>query len=125
MNGHERRRRGRVGAGVEMRFGRCVMEGDAKLVCFACGEEAKDWSWADGPALLGYGLAEIEEGKRSEQVPICERCYYSESSTSDAIMRKWWNTPDLKITKGGEATTEHDVEAIASALSEKNDATAH
>ena len=126
MNRHERRKAkaGRKpGFVVNISFGRCLMAGESKVECFACGNEAKDWNSPGGPALLGYGLAEIQEGDRSEQVPICESCFSFDEAGS-SIVRKWLNAPDLKITEGGEATAEH-VANIASALSEKDDATKH
>ena len=127
MNRHERRKAKarKDGFVVNISLGRWLMAADseAKVECFACGNEAKDWNWPGGPALLGYGLAEIQEGDRSEQVPICESCFSSDDPTS-ALVRKWLNAPDLEISEGGEATAEH-VANIASAMSEKDDATKH
>jgi hypothetical protein len=127
-NRHERRAakaRGMLGAVVRVNIGRCLMNGETKLKCFTCSNEAKDWAWPDGPALLGYGIAIIEASNSDQvaQVPLCESCYNSDD-VSNVITRKVLKAPDLEISEGGEATLEHVLE-IAAAESERPNATEH
>jgi hypothetical protein len=49
-------------------------------------------------------LARIEVQSGNTDVPLCETCVASDGTT-DAIVRKFWNAPDLKIEEGSEATT--------------------
>jgi hypothetical protein len=117
-----------LGAIVNVAIGRCVVAVESKWQCFACGKEAKDWAWPDGPALLGYGIAMIQTVQAGQvlaqaQVPLCETCFNSDD-VSHVITKKVWNAPDLEFSDGGEATLEHVLE-IGAALSERQDATEH
>jgi hypothetical protein len=121
MNRHKRRRAKalKVGSVVNIHWGRCLMAGEAEVTCFACGGEAKDWPWLGGPALLGYGLAEIHSGEATMQVPICEACFSSPDG-NDAVARKVFGAPDMQITDGGYASPEE-----VAALAEKQSAVEH
>jgi len=60
---------------VEIKLGRCVM-GSRKSNALVCGNEAKDWPWPDGPAKLGYGIAQIQcaigaNATRAGKVSLC------------------------------------------------------
>ena len=63
------------------------------------------------------GIARIRDSRSTLDVPICEPCF---GADPDGVLRKYWNAPGLKITEGGEATTEQ-VEALA----DKQDETEH
>jgi hypothetical protein len=112
-----------------IRIGRCLMDGESKLECFACSKEAEDWPWPDGPALKGYGLAEIQINQQgNQQVPICESCFNS-GDVSDTVARKVLQAPDLEFTNGGEVGSIDEVHKIADAMAEQratnNPATKH
>jgi hypothetical protein len=49
-------------------------------------------------------LARIQDGEATSDVPLCKRCHDAERS--DAIVRKYWQAPDLTIEEGGEASAE-------------------
>jgi hypothetical protein len=61
-------------------------------------------------------LARIKDTSGTTQVPLCELC----RSDGDAVARKYLNAPDLKISEGGNATTEQIL-----AAAEKQNATKH
>lgn len=86
-----------------------LLEGDPNyglsVVCYVCG--------ARHPA---FGLARIRRGGHQEDMPLCQRCL----NDDDAVCRKYLNAPELKITDGGELTSEQ-----FAALAQKSDATEH
>jgi len=96
-------------------IGRCWIDEGVKPKCFACGNEAEDWPWPNGPAELAHGYAQIGTGKQDYSVPICETCLNS-ADVDDVIVRKVLNMAEFDISKGAEA--------IAAALSERYAATA-
>jgi hypothetical protein len=98
------------------------MNGEVKVAprCYACDGPAHDWPWPGGLAQLGYGCAVLNE---TELVPICEACFGSRH-VSDAIARRFYGMPDLKITEGGEASPEA-VREIADALKAKEGGHVH
>ena len=51
-----------------------------------------------------HGLAQIEDKADTIHVPLCEACV--QAGDFNAIVRKYWGTPDLEISEGGEATEE-------------------
>src|SRR5262245_38531388 len=65
------------------------------LLCYAC-----------DAAHTSFGVALIEApGVEAIAVPLCERCAASRDDT--AIIRKYWDTPDMVCKDGGELTGEH------------------
>ena len=130
MNRHERRvakakaRKVPLGHIINARIGRCLMAGEARLKYYACGKEAKEWPWHGSHALMGYGIAEIEEsGQAVIRVPLCETCFNTED-IEQHLVRRVLQAPDMEFKDGGEASVEHILE-ISAALSEKEDATQH
>ena len=68
--------------------------------CFACGVTHKGW-----------GFIKIQDGTGTTYLPLCEVCAQAandddNSQVANTIVQKYWNAPDLKFTKGGEATNE-------------------
>jgi hypothetical protein len=49
------------------------------------------------------GLARIEDRHATFHVPLCDACLASRDG--NAVLRKYWRAPDLKVTEGGKATT--------------------
>jgi hypothetical protein len=85
---------------LNIEMGRCVSgDGTDVLKCYACGEAAAPWPWADSPGGWGYGYVRINGG---ELRPICEECSNDKSQDAeDAIVRKFLSAPDLEIEQGG------------------------
>ena len=46
---------------------------------------------------MEHGLAEIDDGQKQTIVLLCEACF---EGGETAILRKYWNAPDLMIEKG-------------------------
>jgi hypothetical protein len=78
--------------------------------CYVCTEEHK-----------ASGIARIRDNHNQStlDVPVCEVCLISDSR-NDALIRKYWKTPDLKIIEGGEVTIDQ-----LTALIDKQDTTEH
>ncbi len=76
--------------------------------CYVCGAPHK-----------AFGVARIRDKSGTIHVPLCEACLHSDLH-EQAIMRKFWNAPNLEISEGGEATTEQVM-----AAAEKQDKTEH
>jgi|SRR5262249_25886268 len=100
MNGRERRRAAKLGDIVEIKFGRVVFhikpgEDTSRDVCFVCGKPATAWLW---PQLdcMAHGFAYIN----GKFVLLCEDCFNTEEKTYGAIARKYWNAPNIEISKG-------------------------
>jgi hypothetical protein len=91
---------------IEVGIGRFLMNGEGKVTCFVCDNEAKDWPWPDAPQgpVRGYGLARLtcHCGCDAEpyDMPLCERCHGSDD-VSNAVTRKLYGAPDFKFTEGG------------------------
>ena len=83
--------------------------------CYLCGVTHK-----------GFGVARITD--KSEVLPTSHCVETSLHSALDdddgAVIRKYWNAPDLEIRKGGEATTD-EILAVASAFAERDGTTEH
>jgi hypothetical protein len=72
-----------------------------------------------GTAHKAFGLARINQGPSTTDVPLCEACLGSDERGDD-VLRNFLNAPDLKIDKGGQATTEQ-----IGAMADKLNATEH
>ena len=98
----ERHRAVKFGNIVEIKLGRVVFDikpGDdvSNDICYVCDKPATAWphpSWG----RMAHGLAEING---QQIVLLCEACFTEEEKTGSAIIRKYWNAPDMKIEKGG------------------------
>jgi hypothetical protein len=106
MNRHEKRAEKKLNRNlIFIDHGR-LLERDQNygqpVVCYVCGTSHR----ADG-------LARIRSRQETVDVPLCARCW----DDSDAVGRKFLNAPQMKIIKGGDATTEQVL-----ALAEKQDA---
>src|SRR5262249_40666138 len=99
MNRRERRRAAKLGDIVEIKLGRVVFDikpGDdvSRDICFVCGKPATAWSRPGGGTAHGFASV------NGQIVLLCEDCFNTEEKTSGAIVRKYWNAPDLKISEG-------------------------
>jgi hypothetical protein len=97
MNRHERRAAKKpLGSVTFIDCGR-LLEADPNygepVICCACGAPHN-----------ASGIAQIRHNHNTTFVPLCEPCL--EANPTDQIMRRYWNSPDLTISDGGEATTE-------------------
>jgi hypothetical protein len=100
MNRKERRRRAKRGDIVEIKLGRVVFdikpaEDTSRDICYVCGKSATAWSYPEKGGMA-HGFADIN----GRIVLLCESCFDTEKTT-DAIMRKYVNAPNLEISKGG------------------------
>lgn len=77
------------------------------LHCYVCGTPHK-----------AFGIVRIEDGRRTTDRPLCEACL--EAKDGGAVIRKYWNAPDLEVEEGGKVTTEQ-----IQAMVEKPDKTEH
>jgi hypothetical protein len=111
----------KIGDIVEIKFGRVVFDikpGDdtSRDICFVCSKPATAWPIPEGS--LAHGFADIN----GSILLLCEDCFNTEEKTGDIIIRKYWNSPDLKITQGG---TYENVDKlltdITDALAERGD----
>jgi hypothetical protein len=118
MNRHQRRKAAKLGDVLEITWGRALIDGGTAPQCFACDGLAPAWPWPDGPHSPAYGFALINYERI---LPICEACF---KTNGDAVVRRFWNAPDLKISEGGEASME-TIRQIADALAVKDEATSH
>jgi hypothetical protein len=67
------------------------------------------------------GLARIEDRSGTTHLPLCDRCLGAAMhGDEDALIRKYFNSPDLEISKGGKITAEQ-----ISAVVKKQDETEH
>jgi hypothetical protein len=128
MNRHERRRRAKLGDIVEIKLGRVVFDikpGDdvSRDICFVCGKPATAWLIPEGRAgpipegSMAHSFAEINA---QQTVLLCEVCFNTEDQTGGAIIRKYWNAPDLKISDGGVKDVD-EIREIADAIKEHSD----
>src|SRR5215831_17993493 len=105
MNRRERRRAAKLGDIVECKLGRVVFDikpGDdvSGDICFVCDKPAIAWPWPQAPGGTAHGFTEINDDGRMQVVLLCETCFNTEKIEA-AIIRKYWNAPDLKIDEGG------------------------
>jgi hypothetical protein len=99
MNRRERRRATKLGDNdiVELKLGRVTFKpgrDTSRDVCYLCGKPATEWHHP--AAGMAHGFADINGHK----VLLCEECFKTEEN-SDTIIKKYLNTPDLKIAEGG------------------------
>jgi hypothetical protein len=111
MNRRERRRRVKLGDIVEIKLGRVMFdikpgEDCSRDVCYVCGKPATAWPYPQQGGMA-HGLAEIN----GQIVLLCEGCFNTEEKTGSAIIRKYWNSPDLEVSEGG-GTYEEVINAI-------------
>jgi hypothetical protein len=64
---------------------------------------------------MAHGLADIN----GQIVLLCEQCFTTEERDGGALIRKFWNAPDLKITKGGAYGDIGEIRDIAGAIKER------
>jgi hypothetical protein len=119
MNRHERRRRAKLGDLVEIKFGRVVFDikpGDdvSRDICYVCGKPATAWPSASARWRMAHGFADIN----GQIVLLCESCF---NTDSNAIIRKYLNAPDMKISEGGTYDNIDEVREIADAIKERDD----
>jgi hypothetical protein len=95
-----RRRQVKVGDIVEITLGRVVFDikpGDdvSGDICYLCGKPATAWP---GPKGMAHGAVIID----GQNFLLCEQCFtIAERTGHEAIIKKFWNAPDLKIEVGG------------------------
>jgi hypothetical protein len=77
--------------------------------CYTCGAPHQ-----------GLGVGRIMDRGELEYVPLCEPCMATPEETTNAIIRKFWNAPDLICREGGEISDEQ-----LDALAERGDASQH
>jgi len=99
MNRRERRRAAKLGDIVEIKFGRIVSgikpgEDISRDVCFVCEKPATAWPWPER-SCMAHGFAYVN----GQIVLLCEDCFNTEE-ISNAIARKYWNAPNIEISKG-------------------------
>jgi hypothetical protein len=104
MNRRERRKRAKLGDIVEIRLARVGFdikpgENTSRDLCYVCGAPATAWSYPRGG--LAHGAAEISDGRKQQIVLLCEACFAAEEKNGGAIIRKYWEAPDLTTEKGG------------------------
>jgi hypothetical protein len=87
---------------VEIRRGRCVLREGAKPQCYTCDLPAPAWPWPDGPRSSAHGFALINDGT---SVLLCEACFVADGTTTNSIVRKFLNAPDLKIVSTARVIT--------------------
>ena len=114
MNRRERRRAAKLGDIVEIKLGRVVFDikpGDdvSRDICFVCGKPATAWSRPGGGTAHGFASV------NGQIVLLCEDCFNTEEKTSGAIIRKYWNAPDMKISEGGTYDDIDEIREIADA----------
>jgi hypothetical protein len=64
-----------------------------------------------------HGFASVN----GQIVLLCEDCFNTEEKTSGAIIRKYWNAPDIKISEGGTYDDIDEIREIADAIKERDD----
>jgi hypothetical protein len=119
MNRRERRRTAKLGDIVEIKFGRVVFdlrpgEDTSKDICFVCGNLATAWPYPERDCLA-HGFVSINEEK---PVLLCESCF---NTNNNAIIRKYWNAPDMEVSEGGTYDNINEIREIADAIKERND----
>jgi hypothetical protein len=120
MNRRERRRAAKLGDIVETKFGRVVFdikpgEDTSRDVCFMCGKPATAWA-GPGPRGMAHGFVVIN----GQFALLCEECFNTEK-IGDAIVRKYLNAPDMKISEGGTYDDVDEIREIADAIKERGD----
>ena len=111
MNRHERRAAAKKGDVIFIEYGHLLARDQnfgLPVACYVC-----------GAAHTALGLAHIEYRQSVTNVPLCRSCFAA-ADRYDAVVREFLHAPDLKITEGGEATTEQVL-----AMAEKLQATKH
>jgi hypothetical protein len=122
MNRRERRRRAKLGDVVEVTFGRVVFDikpgaDTSRDVCYVCGKPATPWPHPIERDRMAHGFATINGGK---PVLLCEDCFKTDKTTN-AIVRKYWNAPDMKVSKGGTYDDIDEIREIARAIADRGD----
>jgi len=121
MNRRERRRAAKLGDIVEIKFGRIVSgikpgEDISRDVCFVCEKPATAWPWPER-SCMAHGFAYVN----GQIVLLCEDCFNTEE-ISNAIARKYWNAPNMKISEGGTyEDIDDEIREIADAIKERDD----
>jgi hypothetical protein len=117
MNRRERRKASKLqrGSVVNVSVGRIAAEPGLKLKCYACGNDATEWPWPNGPAPTGYGVAEVN----GERFALCEPCCYN-SDTPNVIARRFMNAPNVEIRDMGKVDSD-----VFDAIIERGDTTEH
>jgi len=121
MNRHKRRRAAKLGDIVKIKLGRVefdIKPGDdvSRDICFVCRKPATAWPYPRKGGLA-HGLADIN----GSIVLLCEDCFTAEEQGSGALIRKYWNAPDLKILEGGTYEEIDEIREIADAIKERDD----
>lgn len=65
------------------------------VICYVC----------DAPHNAS-GAARIDRKGSGIWVPVCDACLADDKSATNAIVRKFWNAPNMEISEGGKLTTE-------------------
>jgi hypothetical protein len=114
----KRRKHAKVGDIVTTDFGRGELLGDPNtLRCFVCDKLASKWPWPDGPAHLQHGAHGLARINGTHIVPLCKECHSARGG--DAIARKLFGAPDLKVSEGGHVDSLDTVHEIAAAIVER------
>ena len=121
MNRRERRRAAKLGDIVELKFGRVVFvikPGDdvSGNICFVCGKPATAWWYAERDRMA-HGIADIN----GQFVLLCEQCFSAEERGPGALLRKYLNAPDMKISEGGTYSDIDELHDIADAIKQRGD----
>jgi|SRR6516165_3183645 hypothetical protein len=111
----------KVGDIVQIKLGRVVFDikpGDdiSRDICFVCGKPATAWPIPEGS--MAHGFVSINGEK---PVLLCVQCFTTEEKTGDTIIKKFWNAPDLKISKGGIYENIDEIREIADAIKARGD----
>ena len=99
MNRRERRRAAKLNI-AEATLGRVVFKPGAdtsKDICFVCGKPATAWPYPERNCTA-HGFVTINNEKHGL---LCQMCFETEEQTGELVIRKYWNAPDMKVTKGG------------------------
>jgi hypothetical protein len=121
MNRRERRRRAKLGDIVETKFGRVVFdikpgEDTSKDICFMCDRPATAWWYAEHGGMA-HGFASID----GNFLLLCEQCFAAEERSPGALVRKYLNAPDMKISEGGTYDDIDEIRQIADAIKDRGD----
>jgi hypothetical protein len=102
---------------VKIDYG-CLSERDqnygTSFSCYVCDTPHK-----------ALGVARIQDKSGTSYVALCDSCLVADyddvdSPTKNAVIKKYWNAPDLEVREGGKATT---VQILA--VAEKQGVTEH
>jgi len=81
---------------VELTFGRGPLRKGSKVPqCYVCDRPAPAWPWPDGPVAMACGAVFIND---DGPVLLCEACFVAGRATSDSIVCKFLDAPDLEST---------------------------